>query len=211
MKLKRDKHGKFIKARKGNPSPGGKASSPKRRRRRNASSPAAAPTRRRRRRNPSGVSMSIAKDAGIGLLAGLAFGAVSHGADKMLDPKLVAHGWKRGAMDLGAGLVLTGIAAFTGMRSLTTAAASATGTLAGGRFVEEIGDQQNRMDRANAVLGRIQEKIAAEAGAGKGSVGAGAVPRRRALPGASSVPQLPAPGMAPQASGAARPAAARVL
>ena len=185
MKAKRGADGKFLKRRKNAANP---AAAPKRRRKAN---PSAAAPKRRRRRNPGAAAIGKTHLMGYGLalVAGVALGAVSGGLDKMLDPRLVANGWTRGAIDLGAGVVLAGLAAMTGMPQLATAAAAAGGTAGALRMIEEIGDQQARIDRCNAVIARAQTKLLESGEAGKGSAG-GNVPRRRALPGVSGLRAL---------------------
>jgi hypothetical protein len=137
---------KKRKSRKKNATP---AAMPRKRRRHN---PAAAPTRKRRRTNPAAFGKRDLVGYGSSLLVGGLVGVVSAGADKMLDPKLVASGWKRGLIDIGAGAALGLLGAAAGMPVVAHAAIAGGAALGAARVVNSMGDPQATIDRAKAVI-----------------------------------------------------------
>jgi hypothetical protein len=126
------------------------AAAPKRRRRGN---PVAVVARRRRKHNPTPAGMGrTALGYGTSLLVGGLLGALSAGADKMLDPELVASPWKRGAIDIAGGGAVGLLGAFLKMPAVAHAGVAAGGALGAFRMVQGAGAAADNIKRAQAVI-----------------------------------------------------------
>ena len=145
------------------------------------------PKQYRRRNNPGALTKSALYGHGAALLSGGIVGAVSGGMDKVLDPALIAVGWKRGLIDLLGGVVLGGVAAVAGMPSVAHGCMAGGGALAALRIVNDVGDPKAIKARAQAVLDRQVAKEAAALGSGAPAAAGNpymitAAPRTRLLP-----------------------------